>query len=227
VSATFWEYLAKARALEDLKLTIRSGAAADTHDGLDTTSVPHLITGLAGLLRLRTLALSLDNVREGATLPACVSRLVQLTSLTLSGLLGLRCAPGWARLPALACLEFEDCEFAADGEDALPGIDALASLTRFELILCSGLSVIPASLWRLARLRTLSHWRTLDDPPVEYLPASAPCFASLTDCSLTGHELEAWPACVLAMTCLTALDLRQNSFEEVPDAVSVLTALER
>jgi len=106
VPATFWQFLAEARALEDLNLTIRSGAA-ETADGSATANRPHLVTGLAGLSGLRTLALSLDNVREDATLPACLSRLVQLTSLTLMGLRGLRCAPGWARLPALQRLQFE------------------------------------------------------------------------------------------------------------------------
>jgi len=225
VPATFWQFLAEARALEDLNLTIRSGAA-ETADGSATANRPHLVTGLAGLSGLRTLALSLDNVREDATLPACLSRLVQLTSLTLMGLRGLRCAPGWARLPALQRLQFEECAFAADGEDALPGMDALGALTCFELFMCSGLDVLPASLWQLTGLRQLGHWRILDEPPDEYLPASAPCFAFLTDCSLTGHELEVWPACVLAMTCLTALDLNNSCFEEVPEGVSVLTALE-
>ncbi len=103
VPGTVWLYLAEARTLEHLKLTIwsdrycRSNASA-------TANAPHVLTGLAGLLQLRTLTLTLDKVCGGATLPACVSRLVQLTSLHLSGLCGLRCAPGWARLPALVCL---------------------------------------------------------------------------------------------------------------------------
>ncbi len=225
VPTTFWQYLAKARALEDLVLTIRSGAA-DTHDRLATTYVSQLLAGLAGLSQLRALTLALDNVCGGATLPACLSRLVQLTSLRLYGLRGLRCAPGWARLPDLKCLKFLKCEFARDGEDALPGMDALASLTDFELFLCSGLHMLPASLWQLTRLRKLSHWRYRDAPSAAGLPASAPCFASLTGCTLAGHQLRDWPACVLAATRLTYLNLGGNCFEELPDAVSVLTALE-
>ena len=225
VPGSLWQHLAEARALENLSLTIRSGVA-DPHDGLATTHVSHLITGLAGLSRLRTLTLSMHNVCEGAALPACVSRLVQLTSLTLSGLGGLRCAPGWARLPALVHLEFEECEFAADGEDALPGMDALVSLTEFEVFLCPGLLVLPASLWQLTRLSNISVWRACDEPPTAGPPASAPCFASLTSVTLVGHQLRYWPACVQSMRRLTDLDMRDNSFEELPEAVSVLTALE-
>jgi len=135
VPATFWQYLGNACALVDLELTIRSGAA-DPHGGLATPNVSHVITGLAGLSRLRTLTLSVEDYGEAATLPACVSRLIQLTFLCLKGLSGLRCAPGWARLPALECLKFRDCEFARDGEDAMPGMDALASLTEFEVLDC-------------------------------------------------------------------------------------------
>ena len=224
VPATFWQYLGNACALVDLELTIRSGAA-DPHGGLATPNVSHVITGLAGLSRLRTLTLSVEDYGEAATLPACVSRLIQLTFLCLKGLSGLRCAPGWARLPALECLKFRDCEFARDGEDALPGMDALASLTEFEVLDCPGLHELPASLWRLTRLRDLGDWRFDDVPPAACPPASAPCYASLTELCLVGHQLRDWPACVLAMTSLTCLVLRGNGFEELPDAVSVLTAL--
>ncbi len=221
VPGMVWLYLAKARALSHLTLTIRSAA----HSGSATTSASQLISGLAGLSRLRTLSLKLDNVCEDTMLPACVSCLVQLHSLTLYGLSGLRCAPGWARLPALVSLKFEECAFARDGEDALPGMDALAALTCFELFLCSGLHALPASLWRLTRLRTLEDWRAGNSPPYAGLPASAPCFASLTKICLTEYQLRCWPACVLAMTGLTCLDLRGTCFEEVPEGVSVLTCL--
>ncbi len=228
VSATFWQYLAKARALEDLVLTIRSGAA-DLHDGLAATNVSNLITGLAGLSRLRSLTVTLDIAREGATLPACVSRLAQLTFLSLCGLSGLCCAPGWARLPALECLTFGQCEFACDGEEALPGMDTLASLTSLELWGCPGLNVLPTSLWRLPQLRSLVHWSPADEAPhnelpVASLPASAPCFAFLNSLILSSN-LPTWPACVLAMTHLLTLDLTGSCFEQLPEGVSALTAL--
>jgi len=95
VPTTVWQYLAKARALEHLDLVISSGGA-DTHNEVAIPSVAQLIAGLAGLSQLRALTLSLHNVCTEATLPACVSRLAQLTSLGLFGLRGLRCAPGWA-----------------------------------------------------------------------------------------------------------------------------------
>jgi len=218
VPATFWQYLAKARALEHLTLTIRSGAA-DAHGGLATTNVSNLITGLAGLSRLRTLTLSLDIACEGATLPACMSRLVQLTSLSLKHLHSLRCTPGWARLPALECLMFEQCGFARDGEEALPGMDALVSLTKLAVAECSGLTVLPPSLWRLPRLRRLVHW-TRRLAPV----ASLPCFPFLDSLSLSS-DLPTWPACVLAMTRLVNLDLTGSCFERLPEGVSALTAL--
>ena len=222
VPATFWQYMAKARALEHLTLTVRSGAA-DAHDGSATTNVSNLITGLAGLSRLRTLTLSLDIACQGATLPACVSRLVQLTSLSLERLRGLRCAPGWARLPALECLTFEWCGFSGDGEAALPGMDSLVSLTSLSVAECSGLHVLPTSLWRLSQLRCLFHW-TRRLAPVASLPATAPCFPFLDSLSLSSN-LPTWPACVLAMTRLADLDLTGSCFERLPEGVSALTAL--
>jgi len=230
VSAAFWQYLAEARALEHLKVSILAGVA-DMHSGLATASASQLITGLAGLTRLRALALKLDIACEEATLPACVSCLVQLTSLGLFGLRGLRCAPGWARLPALESLLINQCVFAADGEDALPGMDALASLTILVIEGCPGLRVLPASLWRLARLRCLTHWAPYDEAlhdelSGQALPASAPCFPFLLTVALPGCKLRDWPACVLAMTRLTLLDLSGSCFEQLPEGLSVLTALE-
>jgi len=228
--ATAWQYLAEARALEHLQLTISS-------DGVDMNNKPatgiasHVLTGLAGLLQLRTLTLTLVTACGEVTLPACLSRLVQLTSLTICGVCGLDCAPGWARLPALVCLEFVDCDFTCDGEDALPGMDALASLTSLELWDCSGLHVLPTSLWRLTQLRCLAHclWDEAerDEIPVWSLPACASaCVASWTDLTLVGHNMFTWPACVLAATRLAHLDLTRNCFEQLPEGVSVLTALQ-
>jgi hypothetical protein len=223
VSASFWQYLAKARALENLELIIRS-SAADMHHGSATTNVSRVVAGLAGLSRLRKLTLEVPNVCEDAMLPACMSRLVQLTYLSLYG---LRCAPGWARLPALEYLEFGSCVFARDGEQALPGMGALVALTSINLCNCRGLRALPTSLLHLTQLRSLAHWRTArGEPPAASLPASAPCFASLTDFNLAGLGLPDFPACVPAMTRLVCLDLRDNCFQRLPDAVSVLIALE-
>jgi hypothetical protein len=231
VPGTVWLFLAEARALEHLKLTIWSGRYYSSKASANANA-PHVLTGLAGLLQLRTLSLTLSNVCGGATLPACMSRLVQLTSLYLSGLCGLRCAPGWARLPALVCLEFNNCDFTCDGEAALPGMDALASLTCLQLWNCNGLHVLPSSLWRLTQLRRLAHclWceAPRDELPVWRLPACASaCAASLTDLTLSGHNMPIWPACVLAATRLTELDLSRNCFEQLPEGVSMLTALQK
>ncbi len=228
VPGTVWHYLARARALEDLDLSIRSGAA-DTHDRPATACEPQVIAGLVGLSRLRTLALELDTAYENATLPACVSRLAQLTSLRLSGLRGLRGAPGWARLPALVCLDFEDCVFTRDGEAALPGMDALASLFSLRVWQCPSLRTLPTSLWILTQLRQLEHWSCLlapqRDEPVSSLPAGAPCFAFLDRLTLS-YDLPTWPTCVLAMTHLTHLNLSGSCFEQVPESLSALTALD-
>jgi len=230
VPGTVWLYLAESRALEHLKLTIWSDTFYESNRSAKA-SAPHVLTGLAGLLQLRTLSLTLDDVCGGATLPACMSRLVQLTSLSLNGLCGLRCAPGWARLPALVCLKFYNCEFAADGEEALPGMDALAALTSLDLWNCNDLHVLPTSLWRLTQLRRLAHCLWCEAPrnelPVWGLPACASaCAASLTGLTLTGHNMPTWPAGVLAATRLTQLDLSGNNFEQLPEGVSVLTALQ-
>jgi len=225
--------LASARALEEVTLWFKA-CRADRPDWPATFSLAHLVAGLAGLPRLRALAVMVGNIDMDATLPACVSRLAQLTSLRLCGFDGLRCAPGWARLPALVSLEFEECVFAGDGEAALPGTDALVALTSFTLWKCPSLRLLPASLWRLPQLLRLSH--LLQDPdvggvprgalPVAGVPAGgAPCFASLTHLTLSGHNLAVFPPGILAAVRLAHLDLSLCCFEQLPVGVSALTAL--
>ncbi len=225
--------LADARALEELALKLEY-REPHRREGPAPARVSALVTGLAGLSRLRALTLDLPHTSTDAPLPACLSRLAQLTSLRLSGIGALRCAPGWARLPALARLELEECVFASgDGEDVLPGMGALAALTGLHVTRCPSLRVLPASLWRLARLRSLSHnCKSMHGVaraalPVAGLPAGgAPCFASLTHLTLAGHNLQAFPPGVLAMRRLTRLDLSCSCFSEVPQGITMLTALE-
>jgi len=151
----FWRLLAGARALEALSLTLDT-CSCDWCYASSAGSMTHLGTGLAGLPRLRALTLSCGIVRMEATLPACLSCLAQLTSLSLTGLCGLRGAPGWACLPTLARLEFEDCVFVGDGDAALPGMDALASLTSLKLNRCPSLQELPTALTRLPQLRCVN-----------------------------------------------------------------------
>jgi len=225
--------LAGVHTLEDVTLSFEA-CRADRPDWPATFSLAHLVAGLAGLPRLRALYLMVENVGMDATLPASVSRLAQLTSLRLREFHGLRCEPGWARLPALVCLHFERCVFAGDGEAALPGVDALAALTSLELEGCPSLRLLPASLWRLTQLRRLVHdcggqWDLARVPraalPVAGLPATG--LASLTSLCLTGHDLRAFPPGVLAAVRLTHLDLSHCCFEQLPEGVSALTALKQ
>ena len=116
--------------------------------------------------------------------------------------------------------------FARDGEDALPGMDALVSLTSLELTCCSSQRVLPMSLSRLTQLRCLRHYLSRNGLPGADLPAGAPCYASLTRLCLEGHNLPAFPAGILALTRLTFLTLPGCCFEQLPEAVSALTALE-
>ena len=182
-------------------------------------ALERLLSGLAGLPRLRALSLELTGDCTGCRLPACVSRLAHLTWLSLGRFKGLCCARGWARLPALKMLHFTSCQFAGDGEDALPGVDALVSLTRLSVVDCSGLRWFPASLWRLSQLRCLRRspeygselYRVpRSDLPVAGLPATAPSFASFTHLTLMGHNLPAFPPGILSwgasrtLICLTA-----------------------
>jgi hypothetical protein len=229
--------LASVRTLEEVTLRFGDEFAdeADRPDWPGTFSLTHLVAGLAGLPRLRALSLAVENVGMGATLPVSVSRLARLTSLSLSGFHGLRCARGWARLPALAELWFDECVFACDGENALPGMDGLVALTRFNVWNCPSLRVLPASLWGLTQLRHLAHWgeysglglMTHDALPVAFAPAGgAPCFASLTHLKLAWSRLQAFPTGALAATRLMHLDLRDCCFEQLPVGVSVLTGLE-
>ena len=76
--------LARGRALEELSLSVET-REVDRLKWPAAASVSHLVTGLAGLSRLRTLNLKVEKVSMEATLPACLSRLAQLTSLTLCG----------------------------------------------------------------------------------------------------------------------------------------------
>jgi len=135
--------LASVRTLEDVSLTFEA-CRADRPDWPATFSLSHRVAGLAGLPRLCALSLRVWSVGMDAMLPASMSRLAQLTSLSLHGFCGLRCEPGWARLPALARLQFRECDFVGDGETALPGMDALAALTSLELEECPSLR-LPAS----------------------------------------------------------------------------------
>jgi hypothetical protein len=225
--------LASVRTLEEVSLRFDAGEA-DMPDWPAPFSLAHLVAGVTGLPRLRALRLSVDNVSMEATLPAGVSCLARLTSLTLGGFDDLRCEPGWARLSLLVRLVFEDCVFAHDGEDALPGLHALASLTSFGLWNCPSLRVLPASLWRLPQLRDLAHWGELRQLagvprsalPVAGLPLSAPCFGSMLSLTLTGHNLRAFPPGILGMKCLKHLNLSRCCFERLPEGVSVLTGLE-
>jgi hypothetical protein len=226
--------LASLRALEEVTLRFETSEAyRHRADWPATFSLAHLVAGLAGLPRLRALSLSLMQVGMEATLPASVARLAQLTSLSLRGLRGLRCEPGWVRLPALAHLQFVDCEFAGDGEAALPGMDALAALTSLELRDCPSLRLLPTSLWRLSQLRRLSHRAPMWDPtgvlhsalPVAGLPLSAPCFASLTHLALAGHNLRLPRAGARCFASLTHLTLEARSLRAFPQCILAATRL--
>jgi hypothetical protein len=222
--------LAGAHALEEFALGF-AVCKADRPRFPAAFSLAHVVTGLAGLSRLRALTLAAQDVGIKGELPASVSRLAQLIHLSLFGFDGLRCAHGWARLPALARLEFGACVFAADGEAALPGMDELVSLTSFDVRDCPSLRTLPASVWRLAQLHHLSRtggWWQLprSQLPVASLPLSAPCFASLTRLALEGHNLPVFPPGILAATRLAHLNLSFCCFGQLPKGVSVLTGLE-
>jgi len=228
--------LARARELEEVDLCFMGPQGYRPPDWPGIFSLAHLVAGLAGLSRLRALRLAVKGLSMEAALPACVSCLAQLTTLTLSGFHGLRCAPGWARLPALARLEFKECVFdTGGGEAALPGLDALVALTSLSVEECPSLRALPMSLWRLSQLCSIVHrpnrWGLAGVPrselPVVCLPAGgAPCSASLSRLSLPGHNLPVFPSGILAMTRLTHLDLSPSCFERLPEGVSALTALE-
>jgi len=225
--------LASVRFLEELTLSFAARGAARP-DWPATFSLARVVADLARLSRLRGLSLTVRNVSMEATLPACVSRLTQLTSLSLHGFDGLRCEPGWARLPALVRLRLEACVFACDGEAALPRMDTLVSLTSLDIMVCPGLRLLPASLWRGSQLRRLMHWTRkwdLTGAPRGALPLAglhaggAPCFASLAHLNLMGHNLATFPPAILTATRMTHLDLSYCCFEHLPEGVTVLTAL--
>jgi hypothetical protein len=183
--------LAGARTLEGLKLWIRCGGV-DNLDMPPPARVSHLVAGLAGLSRLRALTLQFEYIRMDAPLPACLSRLAQLTSLKLSGFRGLRCETGWARLPALKCLEFDDCVFTVDGEDALPGIAALGALTGLSLA-DHNPPVFPPGILAMSRLKHLD----LSHGGFEHLPEGVSVLTALEELRL-GRYADRWNA-VIAM----------------------------
>jgi len=140
----------------------------------------------------------------------------------------------WLQVHGGECLDFCECVFACDGEDALPRMDTLVNLSSYHLWNCPSLRVLPASLWRLPQLRGLHHHTdkgvvtgaARSELPVAGLPLSAPCFASMHGLSLSGHNLPAFPLGILSMACLVYLNLSHSCFEQLPEGVSVLTALE-
>ncbi len=225
--------LASVRSLEDVSLDFEA-CEANRPDWPVTFSLAHLVAGLAGLTRLRTLILTVRNVCMEATLPASVSRLAQLNYLGLRGFHGLRCEPGWARLPALARLNIVGCEFAGDGEAALPGMDALGALTSLDLHWCPSLRLLPTSLWRLSQLRCLSHHPYKHSLagvprsalPVPGLPLGAPCFASLTHLTLAGYNLHTPPGgAPYCFASLTHLTLAGHSLRAFPPCILGATRL--
>ena len=139
-----------------------------------------------------------------------------------------------ASLPMLACLRIRDCVFACAGEEALPGMDALASLTSLAVQGCPTMCALPTAIWQLTQLCCLSHGNWDRKParlrrgevPLPGVPTSAPCFASLTSLSLPGQDLFAFPPGLLATTRLTHLCLMRCCFEHLPEGMSVLSALE-
>jgi hypothetical protein len=220
---TLGQELAEGCTLTGVSLRITS-RAGEARDWPTAGSVLLLVTGLAGLSRLRSLSLTAENAYMDGALPACVSCLTQLTILSLSGFTGLRCAPGWARLPALVDLEFKACVFAFDGEAALPGMDMLVSLRSLIVDRCPSLHTWPTSLWRLEQLKSLRHGSEdlgacelarlpRSALPVAGLPASALCFPFMTCLTLVGHNLSVFPPGVLAMTRLQHLDLARAHAE--------------
>ena len=232
---TFGRELADACTLMNVSLRIMS-RAAEARDRPAAASVSHLVTGLAGLSRLRALSLTVENACMEGAVPACMSCLAQLTTLSLSGFLGLRCAPGWAHLPALVYLGFKKCEFSVDSDAALPGMDMLVSLRSLTVDRCPSLRTWPTSLWRLGQLSSLTHGPgnlsacelarlPRGALPAAELPASALCFPAMTNLTLAGHNLLAFPRGVLGMTRLVHLDLEFCCFEHLPEGVCMLTAL--
>jgi len=228
----FWRVLAGARALEELTLCFSALWVKRRH-APSAGSVTHMVTGLAGLPRLRALSLFCEKVCMEATLPACMSCLAQLTCLSLWGLRSLRGAPGWARLPSLASLSFGQCWFAGAREAALPGMDALVSLTSMEIEECPSLRDLPTALVRLTQLRCIrfddKRWTEASrlrrtEPPAAGVPAV--CFESLVSLSLGCRNLRAFPAGILAATSLTQLCLSSCCFGQLPENMGLLSALQ-
>jgi len=226
--------LASVRSLKDVALSLEALSPDDPTNWPAVPSLAGLVAGLAGLPRLRTLYLAVNGVAMEAMLPAGVSRLAQLTSLTLGGFHGLRVEAGWARLPTLKCLWLADCEFAHDGEAALPGIAALGALTSVNVWNCRGLYVLPAALWQLTQLQRLDHCNheleqaglQLSALPAAGPPASgAPCSASLTRLLFVWHNLPDFPPGILALRRLQHLWAIDCRFDRLPAGVSALTAL--
>ena len=168
-----------ARTLEGLELDIHSWRDDDPNDVPPPVRTTHLVGGLAGLLRLRALTLESQFGHLEVPLPACLSRLPQLTSLRLCRFHGLRCMPGWARLPSLVSLKFDKCTFAADGEEALPGMDALTALTGLSLA-GYNVPVFPAGILAMSCLKHLD----LTHGCFEHLPERVSVLTALEELRL-------------------------------------------
>ncbi|KAK9838181.1 hypothetical protein WJX81_007099 [Elliptochloris bilobata] len=160
----------------------------------------------------------LDNV------PACLSRLVHLSRLTLWGLSEPTYEQGWAKLPALRHLTTDQ----QGGGEAVPGLGSLASLHVLVVKGCWFDSItLNDSLSSLTNLRVYQCSAFLSRPssvwlPANLLPEDIGSVSSLTELKYSEQQIAHF---LFVLAQLRALDCAGNGFAFVPGEISALTNL--
>ena len=186
---------AKLRSLRVLHLGLRAVAPSVLAD------VAHALASLTGLAHL-----SID-IYAPAVLPAALGQLKGLLTLEFMGLDPCTFEAGCLDLPNLLWLRFSFCRF--EGYEVLPGVSALQSLLKFELVKNQGLSFIDPQLTQLPRLQQIVFSNMIFSRGGAYPWLSRPAAdmgtlrLALLHLDLSVHGLSHFP---LALTQLVALE---------------------
>ena len=194
------------------------------------------------LVSLRGLAeLTVHFFGDPALVPASLGQLKTLRSLELGFLEPCVFEAGCFDLPNLLSLTFQRCHIV-DAE-GVPGVSALASLTRIEFLQCQGPRFFDPQLVQLVHLQhavfetggTRGDFRYdetdglrgsglcvwLTRPPADMGSLTS----SLKHISFCGHRLPRFPLALTQLVALEHLDANWNGFAEVPAAITALSRL--
>ena len=199
------------------------------HLGLSAVApsvLAHVANALASLTGLAHL--SIDYYKP-AVLPAALGQLKGLLTLEFMGLRPCTFEAGCLDLPNLLWLRFSFCHF--EGDEVLPGVSALQSLTCIELVDNQGLSFITPQLTQLPRLRRIVFSNTMFHRGGAYPWLFGPAAdmgtlrLALLHLDLSGHGLSHFPLALTQLVALECLRAGGNEFAQLPTAITALSRL--